>query len=74
MPIPSMKAGVYRLKKPLVGITEDSARNPLTVPMNAEVRVIGRADDMALVRVRRGEKEFAMFVIDLERDSERISA
>ena len=70
-----MEPGVYRLNKPLLGIMDDGARIPLTVPMNAEVLVVGRTADLApLVNVRWGEKEFVMFVIDLERDSERISS
>ena len=65
-------SGVYRLQQALLGIIDDDARTPLTVPGNAEVTVLSTHDNAPIVDVRWDGKEFIMFEVDLSLHAERI--
>ena len=71
-----MLPGIYRIRKTMLGIKyEDGQRVAIDVPEGSEILVTGPAGEVApLVNVTWQGKDFAMFIVDLDQDAERIAS
>ena len=64
--------GVYRVKRPMLGILNNGERVPITVPAQSEITVLAVHKKAPLVDVRYGDRQFVMFAVDLSRYAELV--
>lgn len=70
-----MPRQAYRIKTPTLGIlSQHGERLPVTIPINAVVRVVQEHDGDRFVDVDWGGQVLTMFMIDLKERGEAVGA